>query len=273
MATLNGIVRFSGQVGDFIFYRRGKKDVVRSKALTHQLSENSKKSAKDFGEASRNAAYIRKAFAAMVKDYGTGDLTTRLTKRMHAVFKSITAAHAGHKKISDGNLKLMEGFEFNAYTSLGNLLLQMPKMTLQDNGFIGLRVPKLATGHCVKAVGRSDAYMLQVMVFNLDLQTGHYEILKVHDLKVSLNLPEFPGAKVAIPIEMEDERAVFVAIGISYLHDGHRKEDRRYFACQIIKCMHLKDGVEVEFIEPLKEAAIKVEEEEMGLSWEMGERE
>ncbi|PWS30286.1 hypothetical protein [Pedobacter paludis] len=104
MATLNGIVRFSGQVGDLIFYRRAKKDVVRRKPNTYQLSENSKKSANDFGEVSRNAAYIRKAFAPMVKNYGYGDLTSRLTKRIAGLFKGIPPVHLGNKKLINADL-------------------------------------------------------------------------------------------------------------------------------------------------------------------------
>ena len=50
-----------GKLGDLVFYRRGKKVVVRYAPTVHHLSENSRKSATDFGNASRNAAYIRKA--------------------------------------------------------------------------------------------------------------------------------------------------------------------------------------------------------------------
>lgn len=58
MAIINGIVRFSGKLGVLIFYRRGNKGMVRQKPGTYQLSENSRKSASDFGEASRQAAYM-----------------------------------------------------------------------------------------------------------------------------------------------------------------------------------------------------------------------
>ena len=62
-----------------------------------------------------------------------------------------------------------------------------------------------------------------------------------------------------------------VALGISYLHNGHRKADRRYLACQIVHALHLRDGVEVEFVEPVMEKLTPLEEAQSGLSWELGE--
>ncbi|MFC3562150.1 hypothetical protein [Pedobacter jamesrossensis] len=270
MATLNGIVRFSGQVGDLIFYRRGKKDVVRSKSAIHQLSENSKKSGQDFGEASRNAAYIRKAFAAMVKDYGVGDLASRLTKKINEIFRSIPNEHLGHKKLRFGNLKLLEGFEFNAVTSLTQLLLRPPNIKLQANGLFELQLPKIDVKQLVKMIPRADGFILQIKLFNFDLNGGDYEIIEINDLKFDIDGVEFPGAKLRVETQQAGDRAVLIAVGISYFHDMNRKEDRRYFACQIRNCYHLKDGVEVAFIEPVKEKALKDVEEEHGLSWELG---
>ncbi|RNL54174.1 hypothetical protein [Pedobacter jejuensis] len=271
MATLNGIVRFSGQVGDLIFYRRGKKDVVRRKSGTHQLSENSKKSAKDFGEASRNAAYIRKAFAPMVKAYGYGDLASRLTKRITSVFNTIPNSAAGNKKLFDGNLKLIEGFEFNADTRLDRLLLHQPKVSWAPDGLIELVFPKIELKHLVKTAPQSDAFVMQVMVFDWNVHDGAYEILKVNDLKVAFSQVHFPGAKLHVPVAQQGERILLVAIGICYLQEQFRKEDRRYFACQISHCYHIKDGVEVVFTEPIKEEAVPLEEAQSGLSWELGE--
>ncbi|WP_431294780.1 hypothetical protein [Pedobacter sp. P26] len=50
----------NGQLGDLVFYKRGNTDVVRQKAAHKQQTEASKKSSRDFGSTSRNAAYIRK---------------------------------------------------------------------------------------------------------------------------------------------------------------------------------------------------------------------
>jgi hypothetical protein len=55
-----------------MFYKHGNTDIVRQKAAHKQQTEASKKSSRDFGSASRNGAYIRKAFAPLVKLYAYG---------------------------------------------------------------------------------------------------------------------------------------------------------------------------------------------------------
>jgi hypothetical protein len=271
MATLNGIVRFSGQLGDLVFYRRGKKDVVRHAPTVHHLSENSRKSATAFGNASRNAAYIRKAFAAMVKDYGYGDLHNRLNKKLIEIFKTVPPAQAGQKKLEDGNIKLLQGFEFNAATKLEQLLIRKPAVILTDKGSIQLLIPKIETKHLVKFVPKSDDFVLQLSVFSFEVNTEKYELIKVNDLRFSLEQSEFPGAKLLMPFEREGKRILLVAIGLHYLHGQVKKDDRRYYGCQISQCFHLQDGVEVAFVAPVKERVELLHEEEQGLSWEMGD--
>ena len=121
MAIANGMNRFRGSLSDFVFYTRGKKQVVRKKATSYRLSENTIKSGRDFGEATRNASYLRKAFETLVKHYGNNDFHNRLNKRFTSVFNSIPSGMLGDKRLSQGNLKLLEGFQFNTvrkFTSL-----------------------------------------------------------------------------------------------------------------------------------------------------------
>ncbi|KQN35791.1 hypothetical protein ASE92_06500 [Pedobacter sp. Leaf41] len=269
MATLNGIVRFSGQLGDLVFYRRGKKDVVRYAPTVHHLSENSRKSATDFGNASRNAAYIRKAFAALVKDYGYGDLHNRLNKKLIEIFKTAPPTQAGQKNLVDGNIKLLQEFQFNAATRLEQLLIQKPKVMLTE-GSIQLLLPKIQTKNLVKFVPKSDDFVLQLSIFSFEVCSEKYEIVKVNDLRFSLEQSHFPGAKLQIPVEQEGNRILLVAIGLHYLHEESRKDDRRYYGCQISHCFHIQDGVEVAFVAPLIERVELLDEEEQGLSWEMG---
>ncbi|WP_316832916.1 hypothetical protein [Pedobacter aquatilis] len=270
MATLNGIVRFSGQLGDLVFYKRGKKDVVRQKTSAYQLSEKSRKSAHDFGEASRNAAYIRKAFAPMVKSYGYGDLHNRLNKRLVAVFATVPAANAGNKRLADGNVALLQGFEFNAATRLERLLHLLPEIHLLNPGSFQLLLPKVETGMLLRVMPKADFAVLQVMVFNFNLNNGQYEIIQVNDLQVAMAEKTFPGAKLSLPVEPDGDRVLLVAIGISYVEDGSRRNDRRYFACQLVHCLHLRDGVEVVFETPVKERVVVKEERVDGVRWELG---
>ncbi|MFD2288691.1 hypothetical protein GJU39_23085 [Pedobacter petrophilus] len=235
MAALNGIVRFSGQLGDLVFYQRGKKNVVRRKSDTYQLSENSKKSAKDFGAASRNAAYIRKAFAPLVKLYAYGDLLNRLNKRFIEIFKTIPVEQAGHKKLVDGNIALLKGFEFNSSTPLEKLWLNETDLRIEADGLVKLILPEGEIKSLLKPHPKATEARLQVMGFHFDLDdTGGYEIIEVNDLVISLNRSHFPKTALALNLNHQGDKALIITMGISFFTGTSRFGDRRYYACKII---------------------------------------
>jgi len=271
MARVNGIVRFSGQLGDLVFYKRGKKDVVRHKAANYILTENSRKSAQDFGAASRNASYIRKAFAPLVKLYAYDDLLNRLNKRFIEIFKTIPAEQAGDKKLIDGNLALLKGFEFNTSKPLEKLWLSETVLHIETDGLVKLILPKGEIKSFLKPHPKATEARLQVMGFHFDLDdTGGYEIMEVNDLVIPLSNCHFPKTALALKLDHKGDKALIFAMGISFFTGTARFGDRRYYACKIIHALHLKDGVIVEFV-----AQPKVESEvvELGdrLSWAVEE--
>ena len=243
--------------------------MVRQKPGTYQLSENSRKSASDFGEASRQAAYIRKAFAPLLKLYAYGDVTSRLTKRMAEIFKTVPAENAGNKKLVQGNLCLLRGFEFNVSTHLMQLLYQLPQAKVNQAGFIYLQFPKTELKHIVKLVPGADIFLIQLMVFDLGLVDDRFEVITIKDLSLGLDATYFPALSLKIPFVAIGEKALMVAVGISFFKGNLRLSDRRYFACNISHCWHLKDGVIVDFIVPRAEHLTDLHSEAGGLSWEL----
>lgn len=269
MATLNGMISFSGKLGDLVFYNRGKTKVVRQQVKFYQLSENSKKSGRDFGAASRTAAYIRAAFSPLVKRYADGDLVNRLNKKAMEIFKSIPKEHAGNKKLVDGDLGQLRGFEFNVVAPLSKLLFQPLGAKIQSDGILELEFSKTKLEQFIRVIPNASCAVLQVMVFNFELDGEHCELINVNDMEIPLNLTDFPGAKLMLKTTQKGARALIIALGISYLSKGILNDDKRYYGCQISHAWHLQDGVEVEFI-PLVEGKIEVVEKVGGISWEMG---
>ncbi len=272
MATQEGIIRLSGTLGELVFYTRKKKEIVRQKAKPYELSETSKKAGKDFGEASKNAAYIRKAFAKGVQSYGDDHLINRLNKQMMLVFNAIPKTKQGHKKLIDGNLNLLNGFEFNGHTPLTKLLFNLPICSRSETGLLQLKFAAQPLFNLIKKVNSASIAQLQLMVFNFDLAGQAYEIFNINPLLLHFDKPDFDGARLNIQTDQQGEKALIIALGVSYLKDNSPSRNRRYYACQIINALHLKDGLVVEFVEE-KEPILKMDNssEEQGLNWEMGE--
>jgi len=271
MAIQNGVLKINGQLGDLVFYKRGNADVVRQKPIQIQQTEASKKSSRDFGTASRNAAYIRKAFAPLVQLYAYDDLLNRLNKRFIEIFKTIPAEQAGHKRLTDGNLALLKGFEFNTSKSLDKLWSSETDLRIETDGLVKLILPKGEIKSLLKPHPKATEARLQVMGFHFDLDdTGGYEIIEVNDLVIPLSNSHFPKTALALQLNHKGDKALIFAMGISFFSGTARFGDRRYYACKIIHALHLKDGVIVNYV-----AQPEVESEVVGqgdrLSWAVEE--
>lgn len=267
MAIQNGIIKINGQLGDLVFYKRGTKDVVRQKAAHKQQTEASKKSSRDFGTASRNAAYIRKAFAPLVKLYAYGDLLNRLNKRFIEIFKTIPTERAGDKKLIDGNIALLKGFEFNSSKALDQLWLRETDLRIEPDGLVKLILPKCEIKALLKPHPKATEARLQVMGFHFDLDgTGGYEIMEVNDLVIPLNNMHFPKTALTLHLNHQGDKALIFAMGISFFSGTARYADRRYYAAKIIHALRLKDGVIVDFLaQPQVEKEVMEQGEK--LSW------
>jgi hypothetical protein len=270
MATQQSLVKRSGKLGNMVFYQREKKDVKKHTSKPYELSEESKKSSKDFGRASTSAAYIRKAFAPLIEYYGYRGIVNRLNARVNALFKTIPAALKGKKSLLHANLSQLVGFEFNPYTSLDKLLAKFPQYQIGEDGTLQIAMEKEKSSLWFKTNPKFQKILLQLMIFNFDLEGDDYEVFKMEDLVIDISMPIFTGARVAIPTTQQGKKGLLVALGASYCDRG-MAGDRRYFACQINFAVQLNNGKVFSPVSETKLPQKNKEEKIEGISWVLGE--
>ena len=272
MAIQNGIITVSGKLGELVFYRRKQKYVSRKTSKPYQLSAASIKSSTDFGQASKNAAYLRKAFAPLVAYYADNDIVNRLNAKMNALFKKIPDVFKGQKQLRHADLSQLVDFQFNVHTSLSRLLLALPDCNLTQDGLLTITLPKNAIKPLATTKRRYKALKLQLMVFNLGFEAEDYELFRVNDLVIDIGQTSFPEARVVVPTQQGGERALVVALGAAYCDEDRTPTgDRRHFACQLVYAANVSDG-KVVYPEQKVTAVKPVEEvgDDSGISWVVG---
>ncbi|SES20326.1 hypothetical protein [Pedobacter rhizosphaerae] len=90
---------------------------------------------------SRNAAYIRDEFNSLIGRCKDGASHNRLNKHLIEVFKSISSAQMGIKRLIGGDISLISGFEFNGATAVKDLLYMLPTISLTAGG-LQLSLPR-----------------------------------------------------------------------------------------------------------------------------------
>jgi len=189
---------------------------------------------------------------------------------MNAIFKQIPKEFKGNKQLLNADLTQLAGFEFNAYTSLDNLWFTAPDYQLDEDGLLRITLSKQNSELCFKKHEKFEKLLLQLMVFNFDLEGEDYEIIRAKNLIIDKKKPVFSGASVAIHTTQKGKKAMFVALGVALL-DECPTRDRWYFACQIGFAAQLENG---KIFRPMtSQPSIKLTappDDIDGVSWELG---
>ncbi|SHN40458.1 hypothetical protein [Chitinophaga sp. CF418] len=130
MPRQNSIIPLSGRLADLVYYyrkdKKGRKNyyVRQAPEVVHQ-SAATKKTASDFGTASKASRLIRQALKPYTSKYKDESLHYRLNTVLADILRLDTARPAGEKRLLPENMSALTGFRFNSEA-------RVPKMDCVD---------------------------------------------------------------------------------------------------------------------------------------------
>jgi hypothetical protein len=129
MAKQIGIIKLKGTIGDISFYKsqdghlaRGKGGVEASRIANDPAFQRTRENGSEFGRAGKGGKLLRIALRTLLQKASDNRVTSRLTKNVLTVIKADTTNDRGLRTVPDGDLSLLENFEFNKNAKLGGLL-------------------------------------------------------------------------------------------------------------------------------------------------------
>ncbi|SDF52768.1 hypothetical protein [Chitinophaga filiformis] len=142
MPRQNSIIPLSGRMADLVYYyrkdKRGRKNyyVRRAPEDVHQTAAT-KKTASDFGTASKASRLIRQALKPYTCKYKDESLHYRLNTVLADILRKDTARPAGEKRLLPENMSALTGFRFNSET-------RVPKMdyvNIEKDEMLRVKIP------------------------------------------------------------------------------------------------------------------------------------
>lgn len=118
MPEQHSIIPLSGRMGDRVFYHKKdkkgrKKYYVRRAPETVRQTTATKRTATDFGSASKASRLIRHALKPYTCQFSDESLHYRLNTQLLQVLRLDTEQPAGQKRLLPHNMSLLTGFRFN----------------------------------------------------------------------------------------------------------------------------------------------------------------
>ncbi|WP_275314924.1 hypothetical protein [Tenacibaculum bernardetii] len=129
MAKQTGIIKLKGTIGGISFYKTGDGHLAREKGGVDKnriqndpAFQRTRENGSEFGRAGKGGKVLRNAIRVLLQNAKDKRVVSRLTKDLVAIVKTDTTNERGLRTIQDGNLSLLERFEFNLNGKLGATL-------------------------------------------------------------------------------------------------------------------------------------------------------
>jgi hypothetical protein len=224
MARQKSILKFEGSIGDVSFYKSGGEYLARTKGgvdsdriKTDPAFARTRENGAEFGTAGKGSKLLRTAFKAPVAAIADNKVASRLTTQMLKVVQSDTTHTRGERTIQDGDLSLVQGFEFNVNTGLEDVVkaaytVAFDRTTGEASVTIDFSNPSLE----LSQVEGADQAQLLVGVAAVDFENREYEVDVVEADAVHIASTEAVTIQQIATISANSTRPVFVIVGVEY---------------------------------------------------------
>lgn len=129
MAKQAGIIKLKGTIGGISFYKttdghlaREKDGVDANRIANDPAFQRTRENGSEFGRAGIGGKLLRNAIRVLLQNTKDKRVVSRLTKTLVAITKTDTTNERGLRTLQDGDLSLLENFEFNLNGKLGATL-------------------------------------------------------------------------------------------------------------------------------------------------------
>jgi hypothetical protein len=201
--------------------KRKKTPLNRKRVLTEPAFELSRQNSAEFSRACRANRLLRHALVLGLRNSADRYISGRLTKTMFKVLQSDPVNGRGERRVPQGLISILKGFNFNRDTSLQNVL-KAPYSIIIDQAtmLVTINFPAFIPRAMTDTASGANAFMLTAMAasVNFEKETFPVEPVQTDILDLSLQLQE--NLQLQMPVsDHEPDHTVVVTMGIAFFHN------------------------------------------------------
>lgn len=184
MAIIDSKGRLHGKLGNVVYRTVGKTAIVQSKAGEVKQTAATKQSAMEFGLASNCSKIIRTAFFPLTYT-ADGGMINRLNGAVLKCIKNSENQKRGERDLHDGDLKFLEGFQFNRYSPLNSALKIRPIAELDSSNRIRVQIPAFKDIADLLHPIHSQSCVLRLMILAINFRDDYYQYTSYIDIEIA----------------------------------------------------------------------------------------
>lgn len=230
MARQAGPNKITGTIGDVIFYERKGEYFLKKKPYfdakrfaTDPAFAIQRKTMAELGRGSKATKLVRQALAIPLTHLDGCYVHSRLNRVMTNVIKGDKINERGMRNPADGEITLLEGFDFNEKRPLSKLPLLPPFTASIDRqtGIMAVHFPKFERKKRVVIPPDATHFMLQITGAELNFDGNQHiqALAKSADFPIKGILPDQLTLQVSLP--PGSQHPLLLALSISFLQESN----------------------------------------------------
>lgn len=225
MARQKGIVKLEGTIGDVSFYKtsdgflaREKGGVDKERIKNDPAFQRTRENGSEFGRAGRAGRVLRTSFRLLLQNAADKKVTSRLTKEMIKVIQSDPTNERGKRTVTDGDLALLNGFDFNIEGKLSATLFT-PYSTNVDRaaGTLSVNIPEFVPGNTI--IGPQGATHVRIVsagaAINYEAETFEVSVSKTND--IVLGNQQENAIDLVNNVPADTQLPLFLVLGLEFM--------------------------------------------------------
>lgn len=226
MARQTGPLKITGTIGDIIFYKTKGGYFLKRKPLfdaerfaTDPAFAIQRKNMAELGRNSKASRLIRQAFAVpLTQIEGTG-IHCRLNRLMAQVVKGDKTNERGRRNPTDGDITLLEGFDFNEKSPLRYFLPALTASIDRKTGQMVIHITRFAGKKKLSICPDATHFRLHATAAALNFDDNQHinAAVKSPDFSIKETLPDQLTLQVLLP--PGNQHPLFLALSISFLEE------------------------------------------------------
>ena len=227
MAKQSAIIPFEGTLGNITFYKSGdgyrvkrKSAISKKRMATDPAFQRTRENGAEFGSAGTGGKTLRMALQELLKNASDSKMVSRFTRAMLRVIQADSINARGKRRIVDGDLNLLAGFDFNINGKL-TTKLSAPFSTVIDRaaGELSINIPSFVPNRMLEVPAGASHYRINSAGAAVDFEQKKH----VADVQHTATLPWNGTAAAAILLKHTlpagSTLPLFLAMGVEFYQE------------------------------------------------------
>ncbi|MEN6456945.1 MAG: hypothetical protein ABFD10_22040 [Prolixibacteraceae bacterium] len=224
MAKQEGLVKFRGTIEDVSFYKtkrgylaRKHGGIEKGRIESDPVFQRTRENGAEFGRAGIAGQILRKAFKSLLEKNADREVVSRLTKEMMKVVHSDKASRRGERNVSDGDLSLLQGFEFNLNAQMNTVLFVPYRASIdRSTGEGEVTIPALVPEGDIELPQGATHYKFISAGAEIDFVSGDFKMVRSMSPEIEIGPEEQPAVTLTNALPAASTLPLFLVLGIEF---------------------------------------------------------